>query len=90
MDKEAIAQQIKQWSNRTKPERMAADIAILILAGRIADLPTNGSLAMEWSTTKQSAKRAKQHLAGAGLIAKDETGHYYIPTEARPAGKRVG
>lgn len=73
-------QVIKKWDkSRHIAERMAADLAIQILGGRMNVLPTNEALAQEWDASEASAKRAKRFLASEDIIRKDLVGRFYIP-----------
>lgn len=73
-------QVIKKWYiSRSIAERMAADLAIQILGGRMNVLPTNEDLAQEWGASEASAKRAKRSLAGEDIIRRDLVGRFYIP-----------
>lgn len=76
----ALAQQIKAWDNSGfVTHHMAADLALQILAKRVADVPSDHSIAFEWDASERTARRAKKLLAGEGLIRKDQTGRYYLP-----------
>jgi DNA-binding GntR family transcriptional regulator len=80
MSKGKISQQIKRWDNSESiAQNIAADLAISILAAKFAELPGNDSVAREWTVSERTVRRAKQLLAGEGLIAKDGTGRYYLP-----------
>jgi DNA-binding GntR family transcriptional regulator len=61
-------------------EQIAAHLARRILSGRLrayAGLPSNESLAREWDASERTAVRAKELLAGYGLLRK-ESGTYYV------------
>jgi len=61
-------------------KQIAAHLARKILSGRLrayAGLPSNESLAREWGASERTAIRAKELLAGYGLLRK-ENGTYYV------------
>lgn len=73
--------QISAWeATGQATKKIAAHLARKILSGTLrayAALPSNESLAREWDASERTAIRAKELLAGYGLLRK-ENGTYYV------------
>ena len=70
---------ITQWQRGTMPERIAADLAAQIQAGKLAqhdNAPLNRTLAGRWGVSDRTVSSAKRLLARHRMLTKVNNRYY--------------